>query len=639
MPARDLAAHPEGGPDKRPGDFPRLLALGVCFVFLTSIKLWISERFASDLPNWDQWDAEGLYLLLPWQQGTLSFLDLFAPHNEHRIALTKLWALLLVGVNGQWDARIQMLFNGAVHSLIAVGLWAWLQPLLGSRWARLLWVVALLATFAPPHAWQNNLGGFHSQQYFLLGLSLLGLDRTLRCNQGSPGWFFGIGCLVLALFSMASGPAAAAVALVAVLAFNGPPLKSLRRFWPTALACVIVVALGIALNVRFVGHDGLRAHSFHDFALSLWRALQWPVTFFAPFAVLSYAPWLALCLNLAFARTPFLADRRAPVLAAAGGWVVLQFLAAAYARGANGAWPASRYFDTHTFGLLVNLAILLMVLSHLRASSSGWFSARTVLRTALVVWCVGVGAGLGLHARRVLTGDLPAVRAWFEASTRNTRLYLGTGDRQWMQEPEIPYPSADVLVARLSHPELTRILPVSVARHLTLVPDTAEGFAAERASPATVRLLFAPTWGSHGEPAANADVRRWMSAPITPPRLGYLKFEVAGDLGSRAVALELWSADGARHLATVRPSRVPGDTWRAAYVRTPRESFRVVASDRDAAGWLAFSAPTPMSAGSYWVWRLAAHAPLLTWISGALLFLILPWAIRPVATSAEVVHT
>jgi hypothetical protein len=104
-----------------------------------------------------------------------------------------------------------------------------------------------------------------------------------------------------------------------------------------------------------------------------------------------------------------------------------------------------------------------------------------VLRTALVVWCVGVGAGLGLHARRVLTGDLPAVRAWFEASTRNTRLYLGTGDRQWMQEPEIPYPSADVLVARLSHPELTRILPVSVARHLTLVPDTAEGFAAESA--------------------------------------------------------------------------------------------------------------------------------------------------------------
>jgi hypothetical protein len=402
---------------------------------------------------------------------------------------------------------------------------------------------------------------------------------------------------------------------------------------------VIVVALGMALNVRFAGHDGLRAHSLHDFALSLWRALQWPVTFFAPFAVLSYAPWLALCLNLAFARTPFFADRRAHVLAAAGGWVVLQFLAAAYARGANGAWPASRYFDTHTFGLLVNLAILLMALCRLHATASGWFSARTLLRSALAVWCVCVGAGLGLHARRVLTGDLPAVSAWFEASTRNTRLYLGTGDRQWLQEPEIPYPSADVLVERLSHPELTKILPVSVARSLSLVPDTAEGFAAELTSPATVPLIFAPSWGSYDESVANQDVRKWTSAPITPPGLGYLKFEVAGDLGSRAVALELWSADGVRQLATARPSRGPGDTWRAAYVRTPREPFRVVASDRDAAGWLAFSAPTPMSAGSYWVWRLAAHAPLLAWVSGALLLLILPWAIRPVATSAEVAHT
>lgn len=639
MPARDRDSTPAVFPRNPFLNPPQLLALSLCFVFLTSVKLWISERFATDLPNWDQWDAEGLYLLLPWQQGVLNFTDLFAPHNEHRIALTKLWALLLVEINGQWDARIQMLFNGAIHSLIAVGLWAWLQPLLASRGARLLWVAALLVTFAPPHAWQNNLGGFHSQQYFLLGFSLLGLDRTLRCRQGSPGWFFGIGCLALALFSMASGPAAAAVALVAVLAFNGSPLVSLRRSWPTVLACVIVVALGIALNVRFAGHDGLRAQSVHDFVLSLWHALQWPVTFFAPFALLTYAPWLALCLNLAFARTPLVADRRAHVLAAAGGWVVLQFLAAAYARGANGAWPASRYFDTHTFGLLVNVAILLTALAHLRSSASAWFSARTLLRGVLAVWCVGVGVGLGLHARRVMTGDLPAVGAWFEASTRNTRLYLGTGDREWMREPEIPYPSADILVERLSHPELTQILPVSVARSLTVVPDIANGFAAERASPATARLVFAPTWGSYGEALAAEDVRKWTSAVIAPPSLGYLKFEVAGDFGSPAASLELWSADGTRQLATVRPSRVPGDAWRAAYVRTPREPFRIVASDRDPNGWIAFSAPTAMATGSYWVWRLAAHAPLLAWISGALLALVLPWAIRPVATSTEVAHT
>lgn len=639
MPASNLRSSPV--PVRRGGSArtPFLLSLSLLFVFLTSIKLWISERFATDLPNWDQWDAEGLYLLLPWQQGALRFVDLFAPHNEHRIALTKLWALALVELNGQWDARIQMLFNGAMHSAIAVGLWAWLQPLIASRGARLLWVVALLATFAPPHAWQNTLGGFHSQQYFLLGLSLLGLDRTLRCREGSPRWLCGVSCLALSLFSMASGPAAAAVTVVAVLAFNGSPLAALRRFWPTVLASLVVLAIGLSLHVRFAGHEALRAHSFHDFVLSLWHALQWPVTFFAPFAVLSYAPWLALCLNLAFARTPLFTDRRAHVLAAAGGWVVLQFLAAAYARGADGAWPASRYFDTHTFGLLVNLAIMLTTLSRLRLAFPERSTLRTLIRIALAVWCIGVGAGLAVHAKRVLAGDLPTVGAWFEASTRNTRLYLGTGDRQWMQEPEIPYPSADVLVERLSHPELTRILPVSVARSLAVSPDTAQGFAADQASPSTVRLVFAPTWGSHGQQGTTAEERIWTSQPVTPPDLGYLKFEVAGDLGRGAVSLDLWSADGVRHLSTVRPSRVPGDSWRAAYVRTPREPFRIVASDRDPAGWLAFSAPTSMATGSYWVWRLAAHAPLLAWVSGTLLVLLLPWATRPVATRDELAHT
>lgn len=617
----------------------RLLAFGLLFVFLVSIKLWISERFATDLPNWDQWDAEGLHLLLPWQQGTLRLADLFAPHNEHRIALTKLWALVLVGLNGQWDARIQMLFNGVLHSLIAVGLWAWLQPMLSSRWSRLLWVAALVATFAPPHAWQNTLGGFHSQQYFLLGLSLVGMDRTLRCPGGSPGWILGISCLALALFSMASGPAAAAVTLVAVLAFNRPLGSAVRENGPTLLAGIAIVIGGVLLNVHFAGHDALRAKSVHDFALSLWRALQWPVTFWAPFALLTYAPWLWLCCNLAFARSPAFPDRRAAVLAAAGGWVVLQFLAAAYARGAGGAWPASRYFDTHTFGLLVNVAILLLVVSPRVPAPGRGLATRLLLPAVLVVWLVSVGAGLTVHARRVITGDLPAVGAWFEAATRNTRLYLGTGDRQWLQEPHIPYPSAEVLESRLTHRELTDLLPASVRRSLPLTPAESQGFSAAGASPATPGLVFAPTWGSYAASGPEEPMREWTSEPINPPGLGYLKFEMAGDLAGRKVALDLWAADRSRHLASIRPTKVPGDRWRAAYVAAPNEPFRVVASDHDPVGWIAFSAPVPMAAGSYWIWRLAAHAPLLTWVSGLLFLALLPWAIRPIASPGKVPHT
>ena len=599
------------------------------FLFPATTKLWISETFATDLPNWDQWDAEGLYLLLPWSQGTLSFLDLFAPHNEHRIALTKLLAIVLVECNGQWDARIQMLINGSLHSAVAVALWFWIQPLLRGRWSRLIWLVALLATFAPPHAWQNNLGGFHSQQYFLLSLSLVGLDRTLRCRQGSFGWYLGIASLALALFSMASGPAAAAITVVAALAFNGPPLASLRRLWPTVLAGALIVAAGLLLNVRFVGHDPLRAHSVHEFALSLWHALQWPVTFWSPFALATYAPWLVLCCRLAFGLGRCLDDRRMHVLAAVGGWVVLQFMAAAYARGADGAWPASRYFDTHTLGLLVNAVILLIGLNGQSAESTVSRRWNHALRLVALLWMCTIAAGLALHARKVLREDLPAVGAWFQASTRNTRLFLGTGDRAWLREPEIPYPSADVLAERLSHPELTAILPASVGRALPLEMESSVGFAANARSPATPALVFAPTWGSLETKAATDPQGEWWSTVISPPDLGYLKFEVAGEFPGRRAGLELWSADRTRRLASIQPSRPPGDTWRAAYVSTPKEPFRVMAFDHDSTEWISFSAPVPMATGSYWIWRLAAHAPLFAALSGLLLVAVAPWAIRP----------
>ena len=161
------------------------------FCTLFFAKVWVVENYGSDVPNWDQWDAEGVNLLLPWSQGKLHFLDLFAPHNEHRVALTKLVALGLVLVNGQWDARIQIFLNSALHSALAVTLWFWIRPLLLQRWQRILWALALLATFALPHAWQNTLGGFHSQQYFLLGLSFIGIDRCLRCRALTAGWWLG----------------------------------------------------------------------------------------------------------------------------------------------------------------------------------------------------------------------------------------------------------------------------------------------------------------------------------------------------------------------------------------------------------------------------------------------------------------
>ena len=96
-----------------------------------------------------------------------------------------------------------------------------------------------------------------------------------------------------------------------------------------------------------------------------------------------------------------------------------------------------------------------------------------------------------------------------------------------------------------------------------------------------------------------------------------MKFEIAGDVaqpGSGA-SLSLLDAQTGAVLATVEPTKPPGDHWRAAYVRAPRTPFVVVAADTTATPWLAFSPPVEMGAGSYWAWQAAKNGLLLFWVS------------------------
>ena len=101
-------------------------ALACClFALILGAKLWVVDRFGSDIPNWDQWDAEGTNLFLPYFQHHLDFIDLFKPHNEHRIFFTKALNLGLLLAGGQWDARVQCVANAALHSAFAVMIFLW----------------------------------------------------------------------------------------------------------------------------------------------------------------------------------------------------------------------------------------------------------------------------------------------------------------------------------------------------------------------------------------------------------------------------------------------------------------------------------------------------------------------------------
>src|ERR1700733_8428403 len=101
------------------GDLGWVLSL---FLIGLGMKFRMVLKSDSPLPYFDQWDAEAVNTYLPYFHHTLSLGGLFTAHNEHRIVLTKVYDLILLLMNGQWDSELQMAFNAVIHCAGLAGL-------------------------------------------------------------------------------------------------------------------------------------------------------------------------------------------------------------------------------------------------------------------------------------------------------------------------------------------------------------------------------------------------------------------------------------------------------------------------------------------------------------------------------------
>lgn len=597
-------------------------AFGVCLFLVVVAAKWATfDRFGSPMPDWDQWDAEASALLVPWLEDDPRFLgQLFAAHNEHRVVLTKLQALALTLANGQWDARLEAVVNALLHGLVAWGLWGlgarrWTGPSLA-----LLWLV--LAVFTGlPLGWQNVLGGFHSQQYWLLGLSVATVALLPFARAGSARWWAGAAAATLALFSMGSGllAAAAAGALAAVRwARREAPARDALATLAVAAA---VVGAGFLLRVEVEWHQAMKVRTAGDFLASIAHSLQWPWREQDWAAVVLWLPWALVAFGRlrippAGRAAPVPRDDHALLIAGLGGWVLLQVAATAYARGAGGGYPASRYMDTLALGVVANAFAVL----HLNVG------ARPRPARALgLLWLAVLSAGLPPLVRDTFGTDLRDARTYYRKAEGYLRRYLATGDQAHLIPPDVPYPSVEGLVDRLTIPALRALLPVPLRTPLAPLPvepeetafrvNDARGWTTPDAprrglSPATAALDYGVTWGSHG-PAGPAGRGVWRSAVLPAPERPWLRFETAGHPGAPGMALELRAADDDRLLAVVAPSREPADSWRAAYVRAPGVPYRMVARDGSEKHWLAFSGPVEMGGLSHAAWQATKHAGTL----------------------------
>ncbi|MFN4241735.1 MAG: hypothetical protein ACK4PI_00705 [Tepidisphaerales bacterium] len=203
-------------------------------------------RFGVDLPYWDEWVH--LQTLVKYEQGTLSWADVFAQYNESRKPVPRLLilGLALVGLS---DQRVQM---GLSVLLASCTLLAAALLLRHSAPAMLPWVRGLLlltssALLLAWSQWQNWLWGIQ----FICFLPLLGLMLTLLACvvERVPSW----GKVAVAVTTAAAASFSFAAGLL-LWPVNAVALVLLGRVRVAWLA-VYVVAGGLAAWAYFTGYQ------------------------------------------------------------------------------------------------------------------------------------------------------------------------------------------------------------------------------------------------------------------------------------------------------------------------------------------------------------------------------------------------
>jgi hypothetical protein len=414
------------------------------FTAVLLARLWLIRTWGSPVPFWDEWGL-ARSLFLPWLDGSLDWHHLFATHNEHRPALTRLLSLALFVLNDHvWPIWPELYANAVLHATCAALLTAVFSrpPPTGiPPVSAPVLSLGIGLLFAVPAGWQNALWGFQSQVYLASLLSLAALAGLLCSPVLAPRWWLGLLAATLALFTQGSGVFAVAIAFLVTATFTrSPGLRPARRAdWIAMALLAAVLALGVMLRVHQPSHDPLAAQNPAQFLAVFTRCLGWPWVN-SPLAwLILQAPLVALAVHHLRQRSrPSSIDRLAFAL---GLLVILHAGAVAYSRAAGlpESRPLSRYQDPLLLGVAAQLYALLRLVA---------LSPRIARPTALA-WTGLLAIGLLTLTTTNLSLNLPYKLRQSRVSLAAVRAYLATRDPAALViEPALLAPHPDPVFLR-----------------------------------------------------------------------------------------------------------------------------------------------------------------------------------------------
>ncbi len=597
--------------NRRPLAWSSAVKLLGMFLFILGAKFWVVQMCSGPLPMYDQWEVEGTRLLQPFLHGQLHLRDLFAPWIQHRIAWTRLLALGLFWLNGQWDTQVETIEAACLHAGTALLLGAILVRRMGRACEDAI-LLGLLLIFALPIAVENTLsGGFNSQYYTLLLFAVVTLWGMGSHRPGSAGWWLGAGGAVAAWFSVATGPLPA-LAVAAWMALRLMRRDGVSRDNGITLATALLLGMaGLSLYVGVDQHDELRAHSVVELLIRYMGLLGWPLL--TPWAApLIYAPLVWFVWRTLHGRRPI--GPAGTFLLPLGIFTLLHTAALAYGRANYFGLYVSRYMDFLSFGPLVNFLCLVLLF---RETSAPGAAARVRLPLGLltVIWAAGTGYGLIHLTTRTVAETLPLARTMIQREVENVSAWVARPASQRRPGENVAITMCNDLPISgglLRDDKILAILPALVRAPVVLEAAAASA-SVHRVQPFADNDMKSG-WALEGVRGTQPVYFR--SQTINGLGLPYLRFPEVSDLGSDAFLALVDERTGAAtwlQPGTLRAGR------QSILVKTPDGPFHVEAviaagSDRR----VEFSYPRAVGRLSAWVdpvlnsnaWLLSAGCAL-----------------------------
>jgi hypothetical protein len=262
----------------------RLLIIAFLIILPALLALFFIKKYAVNVSMWD--DLQFVPLFDKVYTGHLSFGDLYALHNEHRLFFPYL-LMLPLGVITHHNTVVECYFS--LFLLCVIGCVFFISHIRAFGTT-----VTALASFIPITWLIFNLGqagnflwGFQIQffvliLFFLLAIYLLATSRSLS-------WRFALSAAsgAVCTFSMGNGMLVWPIGLILILWIRQSQPKELRRLYLKmgAIWCLIGI---VAVMAYFIGYHDPNQHTKMQYLMQHpWSSLQY---FLAALGSLTYTP-------------------------------------------------------------------------------------------------------------------------------------------------------------------------------------------------------------------------------------------------------------------------------------------------------------------------------------------------------------